>query len=78
MRLSSQGIRKAAILITALDRHAADRLLEGMRPEEAQRVRDAVFELGEVDPAERRRVIDEFLRCRPTLPSWPPSPPPPA
>jgi flagellar motor switch protein FliG len=62
MSMDKQGIRKAAILVAALDRAAADCLLDQMAPAEAQRVRDAVLELDDVDPAERRRVIDEFFR----------------
>jgi flagellar motor switch protein FliG len=68
MNAGTQGIRKAAILVTAMERAAADRLLEQMSPDQAQSVRDAVIELGDVDPAERRRVIDEFLRKGPRVP----------
>jgi len=68
MTLTSRGIRKAAILVSSLDEKSADRLLEQMGPEQAQRVRQAVFDLGEIDPAEQKRVIEEFFRRGPLIP----------
>ena len=62
------GLRKAAILVTALDRSMADALLEHMGAEQSRRVRDAVVDLGPIDPEEERRVIDEFLRVGPMVP----------
>jgi flagellar motor switch protein FliG len=65
MKLSNDGLRKAAILVSSLDTAAADALLEQLPTEQAQRVRELVVELDEIDPAEQRRVIDEFFRVGP-------------
>jgi len=62
------GIRKAAILVASLDRSSADGLLDTLDPKQAQRVRQAVMELGPLDPREQRRVIDEFVRVQPLVP----------
>ena len=50
------GLRKAAILVAALDRAAADEVLDRMDPDQAQRVRQTILELGPVDPEEQRHV----------------------
>lgn len=68
MNISEDGIRKVAILIQTLDRDAADLVLDHMAAEEAEQVRHAVFDLDPLDPAEQRRVIDEFLRASPQRP----------
>lgn len=68
MPMTSRGIRKAAILVSSLDQASADRLLDQMDPRQAQRVRHAVFELGEIDPVEQKRIIEEFFRLGPLLP----------
>ena len=68
MKLSDQGIRKAAILAASLDRATADALLEQLAPDEARRVRQAMVDLDRIDPREQRRVIEEFFRCGPPLP----------
>ena len=57
------GIRKAAILVAALDRQSADVLLEKMGATQARLVRRCVLELGEIAAEEERRVIDEFVRA---------------
>lgn len=57
------GIRKAAILVAALDRQSADALLERMGEAQARLVRRCVLELGGVAAEEQRRVIDEFFRA---------------
>jgi flagellar motor switch protein FliG len=54
-------IRKAAILVSTLERHMADALLEQMPDEQAALIRRAAFELEEIDPVEQERVIAEFL-----------------
>jgi flagellar motor switch protein FliG len=61
----SQGIRKAAILVAALDTSQARKLLAQMPPEQAQQVRRAVANLGRVDPEEREKILAEFLRGNP-------------
>ncbi len=58
-----EGIRKAAILVAALDRQSADALLEKIDAARAQLVRRSVLQLGEIDPDEERNVIDEFFRA---------------
>ena len=58
----TNAIRKAAILISSLDMREADALLEQMAPEQAGRVRNAMMNLGEISPAEQKRVIADFLR----------------
>jgi len=68
MPLTSRGIRKAAILVSSLDQASADRLLDQMDPRQAQRVRNAIFELGEIDPVEQKQIIEEFFRLGPLLP----------
>jgi flagellar motor switch protein FliG len=54
-------LRKAAILISSLDARSADALLDQMGEAMAQRVRDAVMELEDVDPLEQERIIAEFV-----------------
>jgi flagellar motor switch protein FliG len=56
------SLRKAAILIAALDERAADALLEQMGPEQAARVRSAVMELADISDDEQQRVLAEFLQ----------------
>lgn len=57
-----QGIRKVAILVSSLDTRAADAVLDQMPPQRAQQVRDMIMDLDNIDPAEQKRVIDEFFR----------------
>jgi len=64
----TDGIRKAAIVTASLDRQTADRLLEHMAPQQAAEIRRAMVELGEIDPQEQRRIIDEFFRIEPLVP----------
>ncbi|MFH1265562.1 MAG: FliG C-terminal domain-containing protein [Planctomycetota bacterium] len=69
MKSQINGIRKAAILVACLDRSAADRVLDEMDPEQAQRVRRMTVELDDVNPEEERQIIDEFFRVRPMVPA---------
>ena len=62
------GIRKAAILVSALDRNMVDTLLDQMGPAQAGLVRQAVIELDDIDAAEQERVIEEFFELGPGLP----------
>jgi len=73
MNQSDQGIRKAAILLDSLEPPAAGALLRQLPREQAQRVRRAVIDLGKIDAAERRRVLEEFLRLGPKRPAEPTS-----
>ena len=68
------GLRKAAVLIGSLERKMADSLLAQMGPERAQMVRDAIMNLGPVDPAEEEQVLVEFFRTGPAVPQETPVP----
>ncbi|MCP4811760.1 MAG: hypothetical protein GY888_04565 [Planctomycetaceae bacterium] len=57
-----ERIRKAAVLVTALDQETADQLLDQMTPEQAQLVRNAALDLGEISRLETSQVIEEFLQ----------------
>ncbi len=61
MNISDEAIRKAAILVAALDTAAADALLESMDEQLAARVRASYMELVNVDEAEQQRVIEQFM-----------------
>ncbi|MDX1947348.1 MAG: FliG C-terminal domain-containing protein [Pirellulaceae bacterium] len=56
------AIRKAAILVTALDERSAESLLGQMGTEMAARVRNAMMELDDIPAAEQEAVLAEFLR----------------
>ncbi len=62
------GLRKAAILVASLDTAEADRLLDQMEPERAQKVRNAVLALGSISPAEQQQVLEEFFRLGALMP----------
>lgn len=55
------SLRKAAILVSALDSAAADQLLEQMGEQQAARVRNAVMGLDNVDPGEQEAILAEFF-----------------
>jgi len=59
------AMRRAAILVASLDMQTADALLAQMSGEQADLVRRTIIELGDVDLAEEREVIDEFFRNGP-------------
>jgi flagellar motor switch protein FliG len=67
--LQDAGIRKAAILVASLDQAAADLVLRQLGPERAATVRQAVTYLDDIDAGERQRIIDEFRRISPLVPS---------
>jgi len=58
----NDAIRKAAILVSALDVESADALLEGLPEETAATIRARLMEMGDVDLAEEESVVSEFLR----------------
>ncbi|MCA9269616.1 MAG: hypothetical protein KDA41_14140 [Planctomycetales bacterium] len=62
--LHDDAVRKAALLISALDTAGADALLDGMDPAFAARVRSAMMTLDAVDDSEQQHVIEEFLGRR--------------
>jgi flagellar motor switch protein FliG len=57
-------LRKAAILIAALDDASADKLLDQMSEAQARAVRDHVLELDEVDPELQKEVLQEFFAAQ--------------
>ncbi len=57
-------LRKAAILIAALDDASADKLLDQMSEAQARAVRDQVMELDEVDPELQKKVLQEFFAAQ--------------
>ena len=67
--LHDAGIRKAAILVASLDQAAADLLLRQLGQERADLVRQAVAYLDEIGAEERQRIVDEFRRIGPMVPS---------
>lgn len=69
VKISDDGIRKAAILVASLDRAAADAVLELLAPEQARQVRHAVVAMDDIPAAEQEKVLDEFARLRPGKPS---------
>jgi len=73
MNTTTDGLRKAAILVDTLDAKTADALLGQMAEEQADQVRRAVLHLGQIDPEERHRVVAEFLRNAPDVKHSPPS-----
>ncbi len=58
---SPADLRKAAILITALDSASGDALLDQMPPALAQRVRDTIMDLEDISTEEQQKVLAEFL-----------------
>src|SRR5437762_700170 len=56
------SLRKAAVLVSALDEPTADAILQQMRPEEAAKVRRALIELDEIPADEQQQVLADFLR----------------
>src|SRR5690349_20165572 len=65
----SPAIRKAAILVSCLERAQADALLEAMSEEQARQVRQAMLSLDEIDTDERDEVIHEFVHRGGAAPS---------
>lgn len=65
MPKENQALRRVAILVASLDMQTADALLAQMPGEQADLVRQTILELGDVDPAEEREVIDDFFRNGP-------------
>src|SRR5262245_52435462 len=58
----SPALRKAAVLISALDDRTADALLDQMGPQDAAKVRSALVALHDIPAAEQEAVLAEFLR----------------
>jgi flagellar motor switch protein FliG len=60
----SNSLRKAALLLRSLDADSATVLLSQLSAEEARAVRQAMRELGEVDPLEQEELRDELRGTR--------------
>lgn len=73
MKDRQQNIRKAAILVASLDQDSADMLLGQMSMDQAATVREAIDELGPIDPEEQNEVIEEFFRIGPLVPEKQPA-----
>jgi flagellar motor switch protein FliG len=59
--LMNPALRKAAILVAALEPSAADRLLDQMSEQQAALVRSAAMQLDDVDAAEQEAILAEFF-----------------
>src|SRR4051812_47099829 len=69
----NRNLRKAAVLVASLDPQNAAAVLSHMTPGQADAVRQAVCNLERLDPREQRRVIEEFFRVGPLVPTRQPS-----
>ena len=68
MKNQQATIRKAATLIASVERGTADALLAQMSHTQAEALRDAVAQLGEIEAEEQNAVIEEFFRIGPLVP----------
>ncbi len=68
MRHKAHNLRKAALLIASLDEVHVDALMRQMSLQQADRLRQAIAELGEINPREQNDVIEEFFRISPLIP----------
>lgn len=59
--MTNEQLRKAAVLVAALDTNTADVLLERMSPEQAAVLRRTIMALPEVGDAEQQAVLAEFI-----------------
>src|SRR5437868_2099660 len=58
----SPALRRAAVLISALDTEASEALFGQMSAEEAAKLRSALVELDEIPVDEQQQVLADFLR----------------
>jgi flagellar motor switch protein FliG len=63
-----QSLHKAAVLIASLDADTADLLLAQIPDDQADVIRQEVFNLRNLDPAEQQAIIEEFFHAEPQLP----------
>lgn len=73
MKHRPTNLRKAAILVASLDERSARKLLGQMTDEQNELLRQAISELGPIDPNEQDEVIEEFFRIGPLVPDKQPS-----
>src|SRR4051794_24370365 len=64
MKQLSPSLRKAAVLVSALDERQAEALLLQMGEENAAKVRSALVELHDVPLEEQQRVLAEFFHAQ--------------
>jgi flagellar motor switch protein FliG len=69
IKISDDGLRKAAILVANLDRVAADAVLELLAPDQARQVRYMVLSMDEISDAELEEVLEEFAGMRTIKPA---------
>ena len=67
--MDEKKLRKAAVLVSNLDRDTAAQILRQLRPSQAARVRMAADQLPEVSEIERQTVLKEFLQKGTAAPS---------
>jgi flagellar motor switch protein FliG len=60
----SPSLRKAAVLITALDADAGEALLAMMTADDAQKIRSALVELSDITGDEQQEVLASFLNAQ--------------
>jgi flagellar motor switch protein FliG len=65
----SPSLRKAAVLISALDAEAADALLAQMSADDAAKIRRVLAALDDIPPDEQQQVLAEFLGEQGSSPS---------
>src|SRR5262245_49636226 len=56
------SLRKAAVLVAALDDALADAILQQLSADDAAKVRAALIEIDDISPHEQEQVLAEFLR----------------
>jgi flagellar motor switch protein FliG len=61
MNAQAEQIRRAAMLVAALDADAADALLDRLSADQAGLIRRVLIDLDEVDPHEQRTIIQAFI-----------------
>ena len=61
MTTTSNSLRRAAILVSTLDQASADRLLDQLPPDQADRIRSAIMSLDDFSDDEQQRIAADFL-----------------
>ena len=68
MNALDDQLRKATIVVAALSPLEADRLLDQFPADQAQRIRQLMVALDDIDPQEEQRVLKEFFQGRQPAP----------
>src|SRR5438045_1403501 len=69
LKMLSPSLRKAAVLVSALDEPTADAVLQQMSAEDSAKVRSALIELDEIPADEQQQVLSDFFRQQNAPPS---------